>query len=182
MNVCSTGGEPVVKRPFNDPKYSDDEILHMMFYADSMFKTRQHGTCSSIAGLRGAIMRALGIPTRLVQTIPLIYRYGDESPNLLDDMQNEDMKKGHLVAEGNTLVCNHVYNEVFLNNHWIGLDSFVNVGAFVGAPLCVKIVSFGDWDEVDFTNTWAIDTWNSQRPYRTLELSDGYPVHESVYE
>jgi len=49
-------------------------LLETNFFADSMFKKRVHGTCSSTAILRGAMLRAAGLPTRIIQTLPLINR------------------------------------------------------------------------------------------------------------
>lgn len=182
MHVCVKDGKVVVEKSFKNSKHSDEEILDMTFYADSMFKRRQHESCGSISTLRGGMLRAAGIPTRLVMTVPLIYRYGDENPGLLDNMQNGEMTEGYEISKGGLLVADHFYNEVFINNHWIRVDNAINLKTFVGGKVYPKITSFGDWDEVDFTKTWSFDTWNKERPYRTIKLSDAYPLYTPVYE
>jgi len=68
--------------------------------ASEVFKTKQ-GDCSEYAALTAALCRAVGIPVRIVSG----YQYRDE----LYSMKN--------------LFLPHAWNEVFLGNKWITVDS-----------------------------------------------------------
>lgn len=156
----------------------DERLLHTNFFGDSMFKNRVHGTCSSTATLRSTMLRAAGIPTRIIQTLPLINRYEGDPEPLVDRMRKRIMARGYeWGADGGG--ANHVYNEVFLNNHWIRVDDVLNVGPFVGDKLFVKVYTIADWnDRLDWHNPRPPeDNWNQNRDFRTLEVSDAYPKY-----
>ena len=163
-----------------------NQLLNGIFYGDSMFKARQHGVCDSRATLRATILKAVGIPTRLTLAIPLIYCYEGEKEELIQNLKRESLHGGYVVSKPkspkHTSIANHSYNEVYVNNKWIRLDRDLNEGpAFNNTHLFLKIVSFADWSDVDFTYSWSREQWFTRRPYKTLELSDAIPKHTSVY-
>jgi hypothetical protein len=158
----------------------DQQLLQTNFFGDAMFKSRLHGTCSSTATLRATMLRAAGIPTRLIQNLPLINRYEGDPEPLTESLRMRIMAKGYDWGQGGGGV-NHVYNEVFLNNRWIRVDDVINPGPFVGDKLFVKVYSLGSWnDRTDWrTPRPQEEGWNENRDFRTLEVSDAQPKYPS---
>jgi len=149
----------------------DQRFLETNFFGDSMFKKKVHGTCSSTAILRGTMFRACGLPTRLIQTLPLITRYSEDPEPLADKLRMRAMSKGYDWGPGNG-GANHTYNEVFLNNRWVRVDNSIGTGPFVGDKLFVKAWSSADWDNLK-------EEWNNKRCFRALDVSDAYPKYKS---
>ncbi len=158
----------------------DQRFLQTNFFGDAMFKSRRHGTCTSTATLRATMLRAAGLSTRLIQNLPLITRYEGDPEPLVEALRMRVMSKGYDwgPAGGG---ANHCYNEVFLNNHWIRVDSVINPGPFVGGRLFVKVYSLASWnDRVDWrTPRPPEEGWNENRSFRTLEVADAYAKHPS---
>ena len=149
----------------------DKRFLETNFFGDSMFKKKVHGTCSSTAILRGTMFRAAGLPTRLIQTLPLITRYSEDPEPLADRLRMRAMAKGYNWGPGNG-GANHTYNEVFLNNRWVRVDSSIGTGPFVGDKLFVKVWSSASWNNLK-------EEWNKKRCFRALDVSDAYPKYKS---
>lgn len=160
-----------------------NKLLEQTYFADSMFKKRQFASCVSRGILRAGLLRAAGLPTRLVSAIPLLYGCESEKESLIQRLQNEKLREGvYVVAKANPFIVDHSYNEVYLNNHWIRVDYAVNEGIFFADRYpFVKILTFADWSEVDFSKTWGWENWPDNRPYRTLSVEDRFPKYASVY-
>jgi beta-lactamase regulating signal transducer with metallopeptidase domain/transglutaminase-like putative cysteine protease len=149
----------------------DRQFLETNFLGDSMFKNKVHGTCSSTAILRGTMFRAAGIPTRLIQTLPLVTRYAADPEPLAEQLRMRAMAKGYDWGPGNG-GANHTYNEVFLNNRWVRVDQSIGTGPFVGDRLFVKAWSAPSWNNLK-------EEWNDKRCFRALHISDAYPRYPS---
>ena len=87
-------------QPLGSPA-QDKQFLETNFLGDSMFKNKVHGTCSSTAILRGTMFRAAGLPTRLIQTLPLMTRYSEDPEPLADQLRMRVMAKGYDWGPGN---------------------------------------------------------------------------------
>jgi len=148
----------------------NEQFLETNFLGDSMFKNKVHGTCSSTAILRGTMFRAAGLPTRLIQTLPLMTRYSEDPEPLADRLRMREMAKGYNWGPGNG-GANHTYNEVFLNNRWVRVDNSIGTGPFVGDKLFVKAWSSADWNNVK-------EEWNDKRCFRALDVSDAHPKYK----
>jgi beta-lactamase regulating signal transducer with metallopeptidase domain len=168
LNVVN--GKIVWHKSLGSPE-RDEQFLETNFLGDSMFKRKLHGTCSSTAILRGTMFRAAGLPTRLVQTLPLITRYSADPEPLADQLRMRAMAKGYAWGPGNG-GANHTYNEVFLNNRWVRVDSSIGTGPFVGDKLFVKAWSAASWNNLK-------EQWNDKRCFRALLVSDAYPKYKS---
>jgi beta-lactamase regulating signal transducer with metallopeptidase domain len=163
-------GKIVWHNSLGSPK-QDEQFLETNFLGDSMFKRKVHGTCSSTAILRGTMFRAAGLPTRLIQTLPLITRYSQDPEPLADQLRMRTMAKGYAWGPGNG-GANHTYNEVFLNNRWVRVDNSIGTGPFVGDKLFVKAWSAATWNNLK-------EGWNDKRCFRAIHVSDAYPKYKS---
>lgn len=163
-----------------------NQLLDGIYYGDSMFRARQHGVCDSRATLRATMLKAAGIPTRLTIAIPLIYCYEGEQEKLTRNLERDSLSAGYVVPKPKTpeqtWIVNHSYNEVYINNKWIRLDRDLNEGpVFNNKYVYLKIISFADWSDVDFTHSWSQEKWFRHRPYKTIEISDTAAEYSSVY-
>ena len=163
-------GKIVWHKSFGSPA-RDEQFLETNFLGDSMFKNKVHGTCSSIAISRGAMFRAAGLPTRLIQTLPLMTRYSEDPEPLADQLRMRAMAKGYDWGPGSG-GANHTYNEVFLNNRWVRVDNSIGTGPFVGDKLFIKAWSAPSWNNLK-------EEWNDKRCFRALHVSDAYPKYKT---
>ena len=174
--------KPKTRRVFR----TAEQLLDGIFYGDSMFRARQHGVCDSRATLRATMLKAAGIPTRLTLAIPLVYCYRGKEEELTRNLKRESLHSGYVSiapkSPKQVSIVNHNYTEVYVNNKWIRLDQDLNEGPiFNDKYLFLKIISFADWADVDFTRSWSREKWFTHRPYKTLELSDTFAKYPSVY-
>lgn len=165
--------------PYGDEN-KNRELLETNFYGDSMFKGRVHGTCSSLASLRGTMLRAAGLPTRLIQTLPLINRYEGDPEPLAEKIRKREMANGYSWGdEGGG--ANHLYNEVYLSQHWIRVDDVVNRTPFVDDKLFITA-----WHAADYNNLFpprpVEEGWNEKRELRTVSVEDALAKYPSKFD
>src|SRR5262249_30998759 len=60
------------QREKGDKAWSEGEQFAHELLGKEMFYNRSHGTCTSAAVAQATVLRALGIPTRIILTIPLV--------------------------------------------------------------------------------------------------------------
>ena len=157
--------------------------LKQTYFADSMFKKKQFSSCASRATLRAGMLRAAGFLTRIGHAVPLLYTTEDQKEELIKGLKSDFLKKSIYIApKSGFRIVDHAYNEIYLNNHWIRVDYAINEGVlFANSKPFIKIQSLLDWSEVDFTETWERKNWPAQRPYKTLSVSEQFPIYQSPY-
>jgi transglutaminase-like putative cysteine protease len=153
-----------------------EELLQTHYFADSMFQMRTHGSCTSIANLRCAMLKAAGIPCRVIQTIFPIYYHGDQTVPYVNNLKREWSCVFEQPSGQGASWCNHAFVEVYVGDRWIRADRTINVRHEDPLCLSLKILSVSDWSEVDFSETWPVD-WIHNRPFYTLLLEDQEPQH-----
>ncbi len=142
-----------------------------------MFRERVHGTCTSVANLKCTMLRAAGIPCRLIQTIFPLYHHGDQTEPYTNNLRRkwDNEVCSYEYPSGDTSDwANHAFMEVYLGKQWVRVDE--DLGVFHQLPRCLglKILSVADWSEVDFSQTWPVD-WIHDRPYYTTSIEDQEP-------
>ena len=159
-----------------DPPLSAEELLRTHYFADSMFKDRVHGTCTSIATLKCAMLKAAGIPCRLVETIhPIYYHDNQKVPYPYENKLRRPWECNFEQSKHEEILkCNHAFLEVYLGNRWIRVDDSIGIYREEADCLNLKILSVADWGKVDFSKTWSLD-WINQRPYYTQLIEDQEP-------
>lgn len=157
-------------RNYDDP-FPVDDMLRTHYYADSMFAERTHGTCTSVATLKCAMLRAAGIPCRLIQTIPVIFSHGSQTVPYSNNLTRDWSTKWEQPPGDDSEGVNHAYLEVYLGGQWLRVDQTIGIYFHSTDELSLKILSVADWSEVDFTETWPVD-WIHERPFYTLVIED----------
>ena len=188
------GTEQAFERDKGDPKWSVREEFEHELFGRRMFANKTYGTCTSTAVYQTTVLRALGIPTRMILCIPL----GDGS----DPAQVEMIEKGLThrrvryeamlgVIAGGGDFTSHTFCEVFVGGRWRRLN-YTTLGQNVLQPtylgLMVHVHTFRDLSEAKLGETWGVryamgrrdEVFAHANPYRLMEVSDHFGRYAKV--
>jgi hypothetical protein len=188
------GLKSAFEREKGDPKWTVQEQFEHELFGKQMFMHKSYGTCTSTAVYQTTILRALGIPTRMILCIPL----ADGS----DPAQVEMVEKGlthHRVRcdaclgalSGGTGFASHTFCEVFVGGRWRRLN-YTTLGQnilernYLG--LMIHVHTFKDLSEANLAATWGRryakrqrdDVFRHSNPYRLMEVSDHFGKYAKV--
>jgi RNA polymerase sigma factor (sigma-70 family) len=170
-----------------DRAWTVQEQLDHELFGRSMFAHRTHGSCTSMAVLITTVLRALGIPTRMVLGIPMVD--GNDPAQLAKvrngihhDRVRKTLLQGLAGAKG---YANHTFNEVFVGGRWVRLNynrlgQNTMDGSLMG--LLTHVNTFNDLADVPLAATWGKRYAKGERdpvfrfgnPYRCEEISDHF--------
>ncbi len=190
---------PSLRDSFNrektSPSMSDQALFDLEVLGRSMFYNRTRGSCTSSAVLMATVMRALGIPTRIVFFIPA----ADENDirqreMLLANIHHNAVRATirHGLPNTHSLFTNHIYNEVFVGNRWVRLNYDVLGQNIVDADylgLMTHILTTDSLSHVPMAETWgsryakysdSSPKLSSLNPYELLNVSDQFGVYSRI--
>ncbi|MBN2170471.1 MAG: transglutaminase domain-containing protein [Candidatus Krumholzibacteriota bacterium] len=153
------------------------EVLASVLFASGMFEGQTRGDCGSTSILRGALLRAAGLPERTILTIPLIYWYEGEDPRV---ELPEAWIRGWIALpdSGGVWIADHFFNEVRIGRRWVRVDGTIRNDVMMwGDRPGVKIAAVDDPTELDLRRFWRYETWREARPYRLVSAVWVDPVH-----
>jgi hypothetical protein len=176
------------ERDKGDPAWTAQQQFEHELFGKQMFAHKTYGTCTSTAVYQTTVLRALGIPTRMILCIPL----ADAS----DPVQVELVDKGvtnHRVRcdacmgilAGGDSFASHTFCEVFVGGRWRRLN-FTTLGQNILSRnylgLMIHVHTFKDLSEANLAATWGTRYAKGQRdnvfrhsnPYRLMEVSDHF--------
>jgi transglutaminase-like putative cysteine protease len=168
------------------PGVSGNVMQGTYLYADSMYWNSTTGDSCSYSTLMCSMLRAAGLPCRILQTLDPIYSHADQSEeyvSMLERTWNNDYENQPSGQPADWL--NHCYMEVYLGGVWVRVGKTIN---FYQEPrfyeayeamvdtLNFKILSVADLTEVNFSQTYPTN-WITERPYYTLLIEDQYAIH-----
>ena len=160
-------------RNYHDP-FPVEELLPTHYFAASMFRGRTHGTCTSIATLKCAMLKAAGLPCRLIQTIFPMYYHESQTEPYANKLSKKWECSYEQPSEDGLDWANHAFVEVYLGKRWVRVDEDLGIFQQKARCLGLKIFSVADWSEVDFSENWPVD-WIHNRPYYTVLIEDQEP-------
>jgi hypothetical protein len=184
--VIFPGLEKAFERGKGDPTWTAEEEFAHELFGKGMYYNRCRGSCTSSAVLMATVLRALGIPTRIIVAIPIVDPNDPEQVamvknNLRHNRVRTTILNGLLrVGRG---FANHTYNEVFVGNRWRRLN-YAKLGQNILDEqyfgLMIHVHTFNDLSEAKFAPTWGRryalglrdEEFKYSNPYRTLEISD----------
>jgi len=159
------------------------QIFDQELYGKGMYLNKTHGACTSSSTYMATILRAIGIPTRIILTVPAC------DPN--DPMQVKALtnairhnKTAHTIKMGlaSQGFVNHVYNEVWVGKKWVRLNYSTLGQPILDANYCglmTHVYTATDVSEIPFAKTWgerfAIHEGpilSSVNPYQMLKAKD----------
>jgi len=167
-------------------KYDFQTILNLNCISDEMVKNKSRGACGSTATLLAAIFKNAGIPVRMKQNFPFVTNKDSSQVVLLENLKDKSSIPDQF-SKG-MYGDNHFFNEIFINGHWIDLDTYRLGNKWQNKPY-LKSIHFNNWSDVDFANTWepwtAFDKKSAAsltlryKAYKTLSLEEIPPRYPS---
>lgn len=182
------GLEKAFEREKGDPKWTVQQQLEHELFGKAMFANKTHGTCTSTAVLQTTVLRALGIPTRIILCIPLADGSDAAQVEMLDKgLTNHRVRYDACLGavSGGSGFASHTFCEVFVGGRWRRLN-YTRLGQNVFdrnyLGMMIHVHTFRDLSEANLAPTWGRRYAKGQRdevfphsnPYRLLEVSDHF--------
>jgi hypothetical protein len=200
--VGFSGGKPEVlpglekafERDKGDPKWTVQEQFEHELFGKQMFAHKTYGTCTSTAVYQTTVLRALGIPTRMILCIPLADGSDPAQVELVEKGLTHHRVRGEACAgalAGGDAFASHTFCEVFVGGRWRRLN-FTTLGQNVlernYLGLMIHVHTFKDLSEANLAATWGTrhakglhdDVFKHSNPYRLLEVSDHFGKYAKV--
>jgi hypothetical protein len=192
---CFTGGRPAIFPALMDafqsqnvPGWTPQQTFDEELLGKSMFYGKVHGSCTSSSIYLSTILRALGIPTRIVFCIPPFDVNDDSQANMFFSAvhHNQVRETVRSALDGEHGFDNHLFNEVFVGHHWIRLNYNT-----LGQPildrhyfgLLTHIYTTSDLSKTPLAQTWGMRYFHypadqprlsSINPYRLISVTDHF--------
>src|SRR5579871_5206829 len=188
------GMEKAFERDKGDPKWTVQQQFENELFGKQMFANKTHGSCTSTAVLQATVLRALGIPTRIILCIPLADGSNSAQVAMIDKgLINHRVRYDATLGaiSGGDSFTSHTFCEVFVGGRWRRLN-YTKLGQNVLEQkylgLMVHVHTFHDLSDAHLAATWGSRYAKGQRdenfpysnPYRLLEVSDHFGKHASV--
>jgi transglutaminase-like putative cysteine protease len=187
--VIFKNGKPTVhpssRSVFDQHKFdahvsTDEEAFARGILGKEKFYAKKYGDCTITAILFATIFKALGIPTRLVLSVPAVDPNDDSQiQKISDSLGRTDLGKNALLVFSEMTKVKgsftaHTFNEVFIGNQWVKFNfAQVQTGGdplgqgsvwaanvqniWFGMGLLTQVNTFADWsDATAFVNTWGV--------------------------
>jgi hypothetical protein len=195
------GGEPAVypgleakfESDKGDPSWTLQQQLDHELFGRSMFANRSHGTCTSTAVYLTTVLRALGIPTRMVLALPLVDATDPAQVAMVENgLHHHRVRRTVLLGlAGAKGYSNHTFNEVFVGGRWVRLnDSKLGQNTLDNRlfGLLTHVNTFNDLSEARLAATWGKryalgerdEVFPHGNPYRALEVSDHFGKYARI--
>lgn len=177
-----------------DPAWTDEQMIAQEILGRSMFYDKVHGSCTSSSVYLTTIFRALGIPTRIVFCIPPFDVKDSKQAELFYQSihHNQIRDTVRKALEGVNAFANHLFNEVYIDHHWVRLNY-----SKLGQPildaryfgLLTHILTTSDLSKVPLAETWGMRYFNyasaetklsSSNPYRLVMVRDQFGENATV--
>ncbi|MFA5135756.1 MAG: transglutaminase domain-containing protein, partial [Patescibacteria group bacterium] len=160
-------------------------------FSDQQFRSGIHGSCGSTTELLTGLLRAAGIPIRMMNAIPL-FPHENEAyyQTLIAGLHNTDLQTlltGYISGENE--IMNHFTPEAYINGQWVRMDQVgpddAGIGPLLDGMPNIKLLSMADYTEFDMAgNEGALGNtgpnWGdigSTPLYHTISLTDQYAIH-----
>lgn len=177
------------------PEWTDQAMFDQEVLGRSMFYNQIHGSCTSSATYMATILRALGIPTRMVYCVPPLDANDRQQREMfLSAIHHNRVRatiRHGLQADGGDF-ANHIFTEVFVGNRWVRLNYDVlgqnNLDDnYFG--LLTHALTTDSLTHVPLAETWGrryatypavSPKLSSTNPYQLLKVSDHFGVNSHV--
>ncbi len=196
-------GKPAVYPPLRaafdkekpDPSWSDQQMFDQEALGQSMFRNKVHGSCTSYSVYLATILRALGIPTRIVFFIPPFDpNDGAQARMFYDNIHHNQVRETVRRALGGVHgFDNHLMDEVYVGRRWVRLNY-----ATLGQPvldsqyfgLLTHTYTCSDLSQAPLAETWGMRYFkypadgqpklSSMNPYRLISVEDHFGQNAKV--
>jgi hypothetical protein len=188
---------PLLRPAFDKEKPTPDTTDQQMFDQEvlgrSMFYNRVHGSCTSYAVYLATVLRALGIPSRIVFCVPPVDANDPQQKEMLLSAIHHNAVRAtirHGLPRGG--FANHLFNEAFIGNRWVRVN-YDLVGqntlddSYLG--LLTHILTTDSLSHVPMAETWGrryamypavSPKLSSKNPYRLLKVTDHFGLRAKI--
>jgi hypothetical protein len=185
---------PALRAAFDEEKKkagksTDQEMFDEEVLGRSMFYGRVHGSCTSYSVYLATVMRALGIPTRIVICVPPADSNDPAQKQMLAEGIHHNRVRAtvrHGLPRGG--FSNHLFNECYIGNRWVRVNYDVVGQNSLDASyfgLLTHIYTTGSVSHVPLATTWGVRyagyhrlgpelKLSSANPYRLVSVSDHF--------
>ena len=186
------GLENAFKREFERDRENYDWKIDQHFNHEllgrGMYYNKTHGSCTSFAVYLTTVLRAAGIPTRMVLAIPVIDSNDQAQLEMAErGIRNHRLRHSMLRKLRNLSgFVAHTFNEVYVGGRWRRLN-YSKLGADIDSiyGLITHVNTFKDLSEAELAPNWGRRYGRGERdrvfktgnPFCTTELSDSYGIH-----
>ena len=171
-----------------------EEHLEHELLGKGMFYSKTHGSCTSFAVYLTTVLRAVGIPTRIVMACPVVDASNARQllmvqERITHNRARETMLEG--LRRSASGFANHTFNEVYVGNRWHRLN-YSKLGQSILDPrlfgLLTHLYTINDLSEIDLASTWGWRYGRGQRdtyfkdanPYTAITLSERFGPHADI--
>ncbi|MHC4286025.1 MAG: transglutaminase-like domain-containing protein [Planctomycetota bacterium] len=192
------GLESAFEHEFNRDKDNYDWTIEEHFdyelLGKGMFYNKTHGSCTSFAVYLTTVLRAIGIPTRMIMVNPVVDASNREQLRLVKDRITHNRVRETMLAglrKSSKGFTNHTFNEVYVGNRWCRLN-YTKLGQHILDPdqfgLQTHLYTFGDLSEANLAPSWGRRYAKGERsavfkhsnPYSAVTVSDFFGCHSAV--
>jgi hypothetical protein len=177
-----------------DPKWTVQEQFEHELFGKGMFAHKTYGTCTSTAVYQTTVLRALGIPTRMILCIPLADGSDTAQVEMIDKgLTHHRVRNDAIlgVISGGTSIASHTFCEVFVGGRWRRLN-FTTLGQNVlqrnYLGLMIHVHTFNDLSEANLAETWGTrfakgiraGAFQHSNPYALVEVSEHFGKYANL--
>jgi hypothetical protein len=186
------GLEDAFEREFNRDKKNYDwtieQHLEHELLGKGMFYNKTRGSCTSSAVYLTTVLRALGIPTRMIIVIPVIDPSDERQPQLVRErITHNQVRKTILAKKPGQGFSAHTLNEVYVGKRWHRLN-YSELEPQHPFGLSTHLYTFNDLSEVNLAPTWGWRygkdetsvVFKHDNPYSVIGLSDLFGCHSNI--
>jgi Transglutaminase-like superfamily len=164
---------------------TEEQFAHELFGRE-MFDRKTYGHCTSAAVYLTTVLRAIGIPTRMILCIPVADASDPAQVAMVENGIGHPKVRAAILSglkPGSTNFVSHTLNEVFVGGRWHRLNGTV-LGDGILQPrylgLFIRVHTFTDLAEAGLGETWGVRYATTGRskafpfsnPYRALVVDD----------
>ena len=200
LTTFDTGGQPRVypgleeaaERGQAEKSLSLEEQWERELFAKGMFEHGQRGSCTSSAIYLTGCLRAVGLPTRTILTVPLVDASDGREVENLVRIRHPRVRAivQRAIGKLSNSWASHTFNEVWVGGRWVRLN-YDRLGQNTLDPnlfgLITHVATLADWSDGEFAATVGTrqthrpdDVFGGSNPYHSIALSDRFGEHSGL--
>jgi hypothetical protein len=176
-----------------DPRWTPSEQIEREVLGRGMFERRTYGTCTSTAIYLTTVLRAAGLPARMVLCIPPVDPSDPAQIAMVEAGVTHHRVRAEILA--GLASCGgftaHTFNEVFVGGRWRRLN-YSTLGQGILDRDCLGLLThvhtFNDLAEAGLASTWGRRYAMGERdaafpganPYRAIAVDDRFGAHAGI--
>jgi hypothetical protein len=173
-----------------DPKWALEQQWDHELFGRQMYLNRACGTCTSTAILMTTVLKAVGIPTRMILCTPMVDGSGGDNVDLVRKGLAHHAVRESIVPALNRLKnsnASHTFCEVYVGKRWRRLN-FNVLGQNTLDPnlfgLLTHVNTFKDLADANLAATWGArkpdEIFRYANAYTAVEVSDLFGMHSRI--